>query len=56
MQLESEIGDQAKHVLKNVAKVERFVVEMLQKYVTDHLVPPRHLQFHLDRVPVPDID
>ncbi|KAI9635523.1 putative mitochondrion organization and biogenesis-related protein [Dioszegia hungarica] len=40
VQIESEIGDGDVHVLRNVGKVERFIVEALRKTVVDELVFP----------------
>jgi len=37
--IESEIGDQGKQVLKNVGKIERFIVDQVRKVVTQHLYP-----------------
>lgn len=40
--IESEVGDTSKHVLKNVGKIERFIVEQLRKFIYDHLVFPAY--------------
>lgn len=40
VQIESEIGDGDVHVLRNVGKVERFIVEALRKTIVDELVFP----------------
>lgn len=40
VQIESEIGDADVHVLRNVGKVERFIVEALRKTIVDELVFP----------------
>ncbi|SPO24732.1 related to mitochondrial inheritance component mdm12 [Ustilago trichophora] len=37
---ESEVGEHQKHVLKNVGKVEKFVVEVMRKGLEDELVYP----------------
>ncbi|KAI8802628.1 hypothetical protein BJ742DRAFT_657330, partial [Cladochytrium replicatum] len=38
--IESEIGDTGKQVLKNVSKIEKFIVEELRKLVDDYCVYP----------------
>ncbi|KAI9202861.1 uncharacterized protein BJ171DRAFT_559023 [Polychytrium aggregatum] len=38
--IESEIGDKNRQVLKNVSKIERFIVEQLRKFIDDNLVFP----------------
>lgn len=40
VQIESEIGDGDVHVLRNVGKVERFIVEALRKTIVEELVFP----------------
>lgn len=40
MEIESGIGQEGEHVLRNVQKVERFVLELLRKTVVDELVFP----------------
>ena len=40
MQIESSIGQEGEHVLRNVAKVERFVVDLLRSAIVDELVYP----------------
>lgn len=40
MQIESSIGQDGEHVLRNVAKVERFVVDLLRSAIVDELVYP----------------
>ncbi|KAI8054268.1 hypothetical protein BDF22DRAFT_643382 [Syncephalis plumigaleata] len=40
LRVESQIGDARKHVLKNVGKVERFVVDLLRQIVDQDLVFP----------------
>ncbi|ORX53617.1 hypothetical protein DM01DRAFT_1407762 [Hesseltinella vesiculosa] len=43
--IESVVGDKQKHVLKNVGKIERFIVEQLRKMLDDELVYPSHQVF-----------
>lgn len=38
--LESEIGQEDKHVLRNVARVERFIQDVIRKTIEDELVFP----------------
>lgn len=38
--LESEIGQEDKHVLRNVARVERFIQDVIRKTIEDELVYP----------------
>ena len=38
--LESSVGQADKHVLKNVGKVEKFLIELIRKAVEDELVWP----------------
>ncbi|KAJ3329654.1 Mitochondrial distribution and morphology protein 12 [Blyttiomyces sp. JEL0837] len=38
--IESEVGDKNRQVLKNVSKIEKFVVEQVRNVVSDHLVYP----------------
>jgi distribution and morphology protein 12 len=40
MQIETSIGQEGEHVLRNVAKVERFVLDLLRKTMVDELVFP----------------
>jgi len=40
MEIESGIGQEGEHVLRNVQKVERFVLDLLRKTVVDELVFP----------------
>lgn len=47
--LETSVGQADKHVLKNVAKVERFVVDLIRKAVGDELVFPNFYSVELPR-------
>ncbi|KAE8267890.1 hypothetical protein A4X09_0g4439, partial [Tilletia walkeri] len=38
---ESSVGEQDKHVLKNVGKVEKFVQDMIRKVVEEQLLYPK---------------
>lgn len=40
MEIESGIGQEGEHVLRNVQKVERFVLDLLRKTIVDELVFP----------------
>ncbi|KND02576.1 uncharacterized protein SPPG_03034 [Spizellomyces punctatus DAOM BR117] len=40
--IDSEVGDRHKQVLKNVGRIERFIVEQLRKVIQDFLVFPNH--------------
>lgn len=40
LQIESEIGHADAHVLRNVGKVERFIVDVVRKTLVDELVFP----------------
>ncbi|CDZ97407.1 mitochondrial inheritance component mdm12 [Phaffia rhodozyma] len=40
MEIQSSIGQEGEHVLRNVAKVERFVLELLRQTIVDELVFP----------------
>ncbi|ORZ13238.1 hypothetical protein BCR42DRAFT_453257 [Absidia repens] len=42
VQIESVVGDEQKHVLKNVGKIERFIVDQLRKMLDDELVFPSY--------------
>ncbi|KAJ1980673.1 Mitochondrial distribution and morphology protein 12 [Dimargaris xerosporica] len=44
----SEIGDQSKHVLKNVEKIERFVVNQLRKLIDNDFIFPSYHSIELD--------
>ncbi|PWN90281.1 hypothetical protein FA10DRAFT_266777 [Acaromyces ingoldii] len=47
--LETSVGQADKHVLKNVAKVERFVVDLIRKAIGDELVFPNFYSVELPR-------
>ncbi|KAJ3130157.1 Mitochondrial distribution and morphology protein 12 [Physocladia obscura] len=40
--IESEIGDKGRQVLKNVGKIEKFVVDQIKTLVSDHFVYPNY--------------
>ena len=50
VQFTVDIGDKSKHVLKNVAKIERFAAERLKAAVDEHLRSPHFLQLHLSKL------
>ncbi|KAI9099490.1 hypothetical protein DFS34DRAFT_713929 [Phlyctochytrium arcticum] len=49
--IDSEVGDRHKQVLKNVGKIERFIVDQLRKVIQDFLVFPNHQTINLLREP-----
>ncbi|KAG0380892.1 Mitochondrial distribution and morphology protein 12 [Mortierella sp. AD032] len=52
--IESQVGDEQKQaVLKNVGKIERFVVEQLRKFITEDFVYPSYHSVELQRAPAP---
>ncbi|CAO3564573.1 unnamed protein product [Mortierella alpina] len=54
VRIESQVGDEQKHaVLKNVGKIERFVVEQLRKFITEDFVYPSYHSIELQRAPPP---
>ncbi len=48
MKMESEVGNRDKHVLKNVAKIERFLCEQVQEFFRQKLVFPNYYSFYLN--------
>ncbi|RUS28436.1 hypothetical protein BC938DRAFT_481894 [Jimgerdemannia flammicorona] len=46
--IESVVGDKQKQVLKNVGKIERFVVDQLRKMIDEDLVFPSYHSIELD--------
>ncbi|KAI9263184.1 hypothetical protein BDA99DRAFT_537194 [Phascolomyces articulosus] len=48
VQIESVVGDKQKQVLKNVGKVEKFIVDQLRKMLDDELVFPSYQCIQLD--------
>ncbi|KAI8147984.1 hypothetical protein BJV82DRAFT_594139 [Fennellomyces sp. T-0311] len=48
VQIESIVGDRQKQVLKNVGKVEKFIVDQLRKMLDDELVFPSYQCIQLD--------
>ncbi|KAF9127003.1 Mitochondrial distribution and morphology protein 12 [Mortierella sp. 14UC] len=54
VRIESQVGDEQKQaVLKNVGKIERFVVEQLRKFITEDFVYPSYHSIELQRAPAP---
>ncbi|KAF9911785.1 Mitochondrial distribution and morphology protein 12 [Lobosporangium transversale] len=54
VRIESQVGDEQKQaVLKNVGKVERFVLEQLRKFITEDFVYPSYHSIELVRPPPP---
>ncbi|KAH7048783.1 hypothetical protein BKA57DRAFT_462321 [Linnemannia elongata] len=54
VRIESQVGDEQKQaVLKNVGKIERFVVEQLRKFITEDFVYPSYHSIELVRAPAP---
>ncbi|GJJ78190.1 mitochondrial distribution and morphology protein 12 [Entomortierella parvispora] len=52
VRIESQVGDEQKQaVLKNVGKIERFVVEQLRKFITEDFVYPSYHSVELLRTP-----
>ncbi|KAL2913430.1 Mitochondrial distribution and morphology protein 12 [Polyrhizophydium stewartii] len=47
MTIESEIGDKNKQVLKNVGKIEKFIVQQLKKFFNDFVVFPNYHSLYL---------
>lgn len=47
LKIESEIGDQRRQVLKNVGKLERFLVEQLRQFVEQELIFPAFYSLEL---------
>ncbi|CAG8510164.1 11722_t:CDS:2 [Ambispora leptoticha] len=46
--IESEVGDKEKQVLKNVGKIERFIVDQLRKVIDEDFVFPSYYSVDLD--------
>lgn len=40
--VETEIGDNSKSVLKNVGKIEKFILAQLNRFLKDHVVFPNY--------------
>ncbi|KAI8602131.1 hypothetical protein EDD21DRAFT_304169 [Dissophora ornata] len=54
VRVESQVGEEQKQaVLKNVGKIERFVVEQLRKFITEDFVYPSYHSIELVRAPPP---
>ncbi|KAF9085510.1 Mitochondrial distribution and morphology protein 12 [Mortierella sp. AD031] len=54
VRIESQVGDEQKQaVLKNVGKIERFVVEQLRKFITEDFVYPSYHSIELVRATAP---
>ncbi|KAI8317961.1 hypothetical protein GQ54DRAFT_300991, partial [Martensiomyces pterosporus] len=45
--IRTEIGDQHRHVLKNVEKLEQFITEQLRKAIDDDFVFPCYHSFEM---------
>lgn len=43
LKIDAEIGDSSQHVLKNLEKVESFIVSMLKKLLKDQLIYPNFI-------------
>lgn len=48
-QLAVDVGDVEKHVLRNVAKIERFLVEQIKIFLNDRMVMPQYIELPLKR-------
>jgi hypothetical protein len=46
-QLAVDVGDPDKHVLRNVAKIEKFCLEQIKVILSEHLLLPRFVEFPL---------
>ncbi|KAG9285901.1 hypothetical protein G9A89_013326 [Geosiphon pyriformis] len=46
--IESEVGDKGKQVLKNVGKIERFIVDQLRKVIEEDFVFPSYYSIDLE--------
>lgn len=54
VRIESQVGDEQKQaVLKNVGKIERFVLEQLRKFITEDMVYPSYHSIELVRATPP---
>ncbi|KAF8946183.1 Mitochondrial distribution and morphology protein 12 [Haplosporangium gracile] len=53
VRIESQVGEQKQAVLKNVGKIERFVVDQLRKFITEDFVYPSYHSIELMRAPAP---
>ncbi|KAJ3186233.1 Mitochondrial distribution and morphology protein 12 [Gaertneriomyces sp. JEL0708] len=47
LSIDSEVGDKHKQVLKNVGRIEKFIVEQLRKVIQDYLVLPNYQSLSL---------
>ena len=48
-QLSVDVGDADKHVLRNVAKIERFLLEQIKILMNDRMVMPQFIEIPLER-------
>ncbi|RHZ54063.1 hypothetical protein Glove_431g28 [Diversispora epigaea] len=46
--IESEVGDKEKQVLKNIGKLERFIVDQLRKFIDEELIFPSYHSIELE--------
>ncbi|KAG0340881.1 Mitochondrial distribution and morphology protein 12 [Podila humilis] len=54
VRIESQVGDEQKQaVLKNVGKIERFVLEQMRKFITEDFVYPSYHSVKLERAAPP---
>ncbi|KAF9299342.1 Mitochondrial distribution and morphology protein 12 [Mortierella antarctica] len=54
VRIESQVGDEQKQaVLKNVGKIERFVLEQMRKFITEDFVYPSYHSVKLERASAP---
>jgi distribution and morphology protein 12 len=49
LRIESELGDRERQVMKNVAKIERFLVDLIRRLVTEDLAYPNCRSIRLFR-------
>ena len=49
-QLSVDVGDADKHVLRNVAKIERFVLEQIKILMNDRMVMPQFIEIPLKKI------
>ncbi|KAI9004096.1 hypothetical protein BC832DRAFT_600216 [Gaertneriomyces semiglobifer] len=47
LSIDSEVGDKHKQILKNVGRIEKFIVEQLRKVIQDYLVLPNYQSLSL---------
>ena len=49
-QLSVDVGDADKHVLRNVAKIERFVLEQIKILMNDRMVMPQFIEIPFKKI------